>query len=132
MSVDFKACSKCGESLYDEFVGTCGGECGTKGCYQSLCTHCLVNDEKIDSSYAYEYGTRFDGTPEQIKELGLEGYSYKIGDLIDDTGIDPKYCPYCSGEEVHGDEILGFLLNLHKDLTKEDIKSMILEERKKG
>jgi len=130
MSVDFEECDKCEESKYDEYVGRCGGEMGQTGCGKSLCTNCLINDD-IDSSYAYEYGTRFDGTPEQLESFELSGDDYNIGDMIDDTGIDPKYCPYCSGKEVHDDEILEFLLN-DNGVTREDIKQIILDKRAKA
>jgi hypothetical protein len=130
MGVDFDSCSKCNQSRHDEFVGVCGGCMTTVGCGQSLCTSCLVNDD-INSKNAYKYGTICDGTYEQAKLHQLEDGDYGEGDMIDDSGIDPKYCPYCSGKEVHDDEILEFLLKRHKDLTKEDIKGMILVERKK-
>lgn len=73
----------------------------------------------IDSEYSYDYGVKFDGSKEQMEEYGFdESYDYEIGDIIDDAGIDSKYCPICNGLKVHDDELLEFAirrLNTNKD-----------------
>ena len=43
MGVDFYGCTKCGDSLYSEYVGSC------QGCGVSLCTDCLINDEDVNA-----------------------------------------------------------------------------------
>jgi hypothetical protein len=84
----------------------------------------------VKSQYAYKYGIICDGTDAQLKELGLEGYDYCLDDLIDDTAIDPKYCPYCSGEKVSEREMLNCLLK-SSGATEEALKKQILSARKK-
>ncbi|WP_346884335.1 hypothetical protein [Clostridium sp. UBA4395] len=116
MSVDFYSCDCCEESRYEEYVGHCS-KCG-----HSLCTSCLVNND-INSSYAYEYNVKFDGSEKQKEEYDIESkqeseYGYEIGDIIDDAGIDSKYCPFCTGNEIHNDDLLEFalkLLNIDRD-----------------
>jgi hypothetical protein len=103
MSVDFYECDCCEESRYEEFVGHCN-KCG-----HSLCTDCLANND-INSEYAYRYGEKCDGTAEQAEKYGFKVGNYEIGDIIDDTGISSKYCPFCNGEEVHNDDLLDFAI----------------------
>ena len=126
MSVDFYSCDSCGDSAYEEYVGHCS-KCG-----HSLCTNCLINKGEIDSRFAGHYNVKFDGSEYQKEEYGAESkddneYGYEIGDIIDDTGIDSKYCPFCNGEEVHNDDLLEFAiwkLDVTKDqLTEEYHKS---------
>lgn len=126
MSVDFYSCDHCEESIYEEYVGHCS-ECG-----HSLCTNCLINDD-INSRYAYDYGVKFDGSKEQKEKYGVysideDKYGYKIGDILDDVGIDSKYCPFCSGGEIHNDELLNFALNL-LNRTKDELKEMYKNRR---
>jgi hypothetical protein len=122
MSVDYYQCDKCEESVYSEEKGECGGY--TRGCGKTLCTSCLVNDD-LDERYAYYYGIKFDASQEQMEEFKIKDInSYKLGDIIDDSGIDPKYCPYCSGKEVHDDDVLNFLLKRY-ELDIEDVKKEI-------
>lgn len=127
MSVDFYSCDHCGDSIYEEYVGHCSV------CGHNLCTNCLVNKD-IDSRYAYEYGVKFDGSEEQKKEYGIQSkeedkYGYEIGDIIDDVGIDSKYCPFCSGGVIHNDELLDFALSLLKK-SKEELKILYREKSK--
>ena len=133
MSVDYYSCRCCDESLYSEYVASCSN------CGKNICSDCLINVpselKKEYGVYAYNYGIRYDGTEEQKKKWGLsdkyayEIYAYEIGELIDDTGVDSKYCPFCSGEEVHDSELLELALQkLH--LTKEHMKQEILTKRK--
>jgi hypothetical protein len=126
MGVSFRHCESCNDSLYDEYVGSCT-DCGN-----SLCTNCLVNDD-IDSRFAYQYGVKFDSTDEKlIAELLKDGYitkdengDYDIeeGELIDDSAIQPKYCPFCQGDSVDNDAVLAYLLKNYnldiKDVWKE-------------
>jgi len=110
MSVDFYSCDCCEESRYEEYVGHCSN------CGHSLCTSCLINND-IDSRYAYEYNVKFDGSKKQKEEYCIESkeeskYGYEIGDVIDDVGIDSKYCPFCSGNKIHNDDLLEFALKL--------------------
>lgn len=98
MGVEFYHCDCCKESRYEEYVGNCT-ECG-----HSLCTYCLTNDD-IESNYASHYGVIYDGSKEQKELYGIkDDWEEKgwvtLGELIDDTYIDPKYCPYCQIEKV--------------------------------
>ena len=121
MSVDFYECDCCEESRYEEYVGRCS-KCG-----HSLCTNCLINND-IDSPYAHDYQVECDGTPEQREEYDFDEGDYEIGDVIDDSGIDSTYCPFCSGTEIHNDELLKFALSklgIDKDTLIEDYKKNI-------
>ncbi|MAX51488.1 MAG: hypothetical protein CMH22_05870 [Methylophaga sp.] len=124
MGVDFYSCNSCGESKYSEYVDSCF-RCGT-----SLCTDCLVNDD-VNSKFAYDYGTKFDESKidQLCEELYMqkedfydsEGNPYwKDGEIIDDTNIQPKYCPYCSGKEVNKEGLFEYLVEKYKiDINKE-------------
>lgn len=113
MSVDFYECDCCEKSVYEEYVGHCN-KCG-----HSLCTDCLINDD-IESSYAHEYGVICDGTSEQAEKYGFSAGAYEIDEIIDDTGIDSKYCPFCSGDEVHDEDLLKYLIKKY-DIEKDDL-----------
>lgn len=125
MGVDFYACESCGESRYSEFVGNC------TGCGSSLCTNCLTNDD-INSKYASHYGVVFDGSQEMIDEYDItqdeidKGY-VEVDEVIDDTSIAPKYCPFCQGEEIIEAEFTSFLIKklsqTREELEKEFLKS---------
>lgn len=108
MGVDYYACSCCGESRYEEFVGNC------TSCGESLCTSCLTNDD-VNSNYAHSYGVVFDGSKEMIDEYDItqeeiEKGWVEVDEIIDDTSIAPKYCPYCQGEEINESEFTDFLI----------------------
>ncbi len=113
MSVDLYECDCCEESRYDEYTGTCN-KCGHR-----LCTDCLINND-IESNFAYDYEVKCDGTKEQAEEYGFKVGDYEIGDIIDDSGIDSKYCPFCSGGEVHDEDLLNYLLERYA-LSKEKV-----------
>jgi hypothetical protein len=120
MSVDFYECDCCEESRYEEYVGHCD-KCG-----HSLCTNCLVNDD-INSNYTYDYQVKYDGSKEQKEKYGIEDDEEEkgwvtIGKPIDDTGIDPKYCPFCNGKKVNDDDLLKYLLNKY-GIDKEQLKA---------
>lgn len=129
MGVSFYSCDSCGESLYEEYVGHC------IKCDSSLCTSCLINDD-IKDRFAYKYGYVYDSNNpelmEQYKEAGFyltkengDPY-YEDGDIIDDSGIAEKYCPFCSGNSINDDELLSYLLtkfNLDKEKEWKEYKS---------
>lgn len=115
MSVDFYGCDCCGESRYEECVDSCSQ------CEHSLCTRCLVNKDS-NSVYTYDYEVKFDGTETMAKEYGFDIDDYEVGDVVDDVGIDKKYCPFCNGNRVHNDELLEFALSL-LDKTKDELKN---------
>lgn len=128
MGVDFYACECCKESRYSEYVATC------YGCDHRVCTACVVNDD-VNSKYAHNYGVKFDNSPEQREEYGVvskeeDKYGYEIGDVIDDTGIAPKYCPFCNGNKVSNDDLLKYLLKKY-DINKEKLKREFLKTTKK-
>ena len=60
----------------------------------------------IDSKYAHDYDVKCDGTKEQADEHGFDVGDYEVGDVIDDSGIDSKHCPFCSGNKVHDEDLL--------------------------
>lgn len=122
MGVDYYHCESCDESRYEEYVGSCT-DCGN-----SFCTNCLVNDD-VDSRFAYHYGIRFNPNDEElVKQLLDEGYitidedgNYDIeeGDLIDESAIAPKYCPFCQGNSIDNDAVLAYLLKKYNLDIKE-------------
>lgn len=123
MGVDFYHCTVCDESRYEEYVGWC------QGCSNGLCTACLVNKEN-DSPYAYQHGLIFDSEePELMKEYEALGYAlykedgesyYDDGDVIDDSGIADKFCPYCTGKKIDEGSVLLYLLDKY-DLKIEEV-----------
>jgi len=126
MSVDFYGCDCCGESRYEEYVASC------PKCDHSVCTSCVVNDD-INSRYAYHYGVKFDGSKKQKEEYGVESkedseHGYEIGAILDDTGIAPKYCPFCNGSKVSDDDLLVYLMGKY-DVDKEELKKEYLEKK---
>lgn len=127
MSVDYDTCDCCGEAKYEEFVGDC-----TK-CGHQLCTDCLINND-INSSYACDYGIKFDGSEKQKEEYGIESkedskYGYEIGEIIEDTSIDPKYCPFCNGDEVDEAELLDFILDKYINKSKDELIKEFKEDK---
>lgn len=121
MSVDYYGCEHCGDGVYEEYIGSCS-RCGKR-----ICTNCLVNANEIDSRYAFHYNVKYDGTREQKEEYGIEDaseskYGYNVGEIIDDVGIDSKYCPYCSGGSIDENELIEFaakLLGLSRNKLEE-------------
>ena len=123
MSVNYNSCDCCEESVYEEYVKHC------EKCGHNICTNCVVNDD-INSDYASKYCIKFDGSDEQkevygITEEDIKNGWFKIGEAISDTGIDPKYCPFCNGEIIHNDDLLDYLLNKY-NLTKDEVKKEYL------
>lgn len=121
MSVDYYSCDACGESCYEEYVGHCS-KCG-----HNLCTDCLVNKD-IESDYANDYNVRCNGTPEQQEEYGFDEGDYKIDEIIDDSGIDSKYCPFCNGTKVNNDDLLDYIVKKYK-IDIESIKHEFIETK---
>lgn len=122
MGVDYYHCESCDESLYEEYVGSC-----TK-CGNSLCTSCLINND-VNSRYAHHYGYKFDSINELLlKQLEAEGFhfkdkngnfTYEDGEIVDDSGIQAKYCPFCSGDIIDKDKVLDYLITKYKlDIKK--------------
>ena len=123
MSVDYYSCKHCGESRYEEYVGSCN-KCG-----ESICTSCLINND-VNSKYAYDYGYKFDSSnPELMKRYEEEGFDmsgYEDGDIIDDSGIDGKYCPFCSVDSINESELFNYIIkkyNLNKKKEWKEYKS---------
>ncbi|MFS0657519.1 hypothetical protein AB1L07_02675 [Niallia alba] len=125
MSVDFYQCDCCEESRYEEYVDSCS-KCGHR-----LCTYCLENDD-IHSNYAHHYNVKFDGSVKQKEEFGVESkenskYGYEVGEIIDDSGIDSKYCPYCNKTHVSKEDVFNYLLSKlninYEDLEREYLES---------
>ncbi len=123
MGVDFYSCKSCGESKYEEYIGNC------TNCGVSLCTNCLVNDD-INDRFAHSYGFEYDPeNPSLMQKYADEGWSiydekgkpyYNEGDIIDDSAIQPKYCPFCSGKEINKEKLFDFIVNKHNiDINKE-------------
>lgn len=123
MSVDFYACKCCGESRYEEYIGSCN-KCG-----ENIGTCCVVNDD-VKSKYAHNYGYKFDSSNSELMDrYEKEGFSlydkdgagnYEEGDIIDDSGIDSKYCPFCSGETINKESLFDFIVEKFKiDAQKE-------------
>jgi hypothetical protein len=126
MSVDFYSCDCCGESRYEECVHHCDK------CQHSLCTYCLVNDD-INDQYTHQYCIRYDGSDEMKKEYGIDdewiekGW-VEVGGIIDDTGIDPKYCPFCTGEKVAKEDVFDYLIK-KLGLDYEELKQEFLANK---
>lgn len=80
MSVDYYACKCCDEAHYEEFVSSCAS------CGNSLCVGGLVNTEGVseDGQFTYPYDN-------------------------EDGEINPKYCPYCSGDIIEDSALLTFV-----------------------
>ena len=123
MSVDYYSCSHCNKSVYEEYIGSCN-KCG-----KELCTDCLINDD-VKSKYAYRYGYVFDSSnPELMERYIKEGFElyndsgdpfYEDGDIIDDSWINSKYCPFCSGTSVDRDRVLDYIVKKYKiDINNE-------------
>jgi hypothetical protein len=126
MGVDFYHCESCGDSKYSEYVDYCSK------CQHRLCTRCLENGEEIVSPYAHHYNVKFNGSKEQREEFGVESkeeseYGYEIGEIIDDSGIDSKYCPFCNNSKVSDEDLFRYLLRKYEldydQLKEEYIKS---------
>jgi len=121
MSVEHYHCESCEESIYEEYVGHCAE------CQKRICTFCTINNE-IDSNYEYDYRLKYDGSKEQREEYGFDEDSYEIGEPIEDVGIDPKYCPFCIGNQYTSDDLLNYLLAKY-NLTEESVKEEYFKNR---
>lgn len=136
MGVDFKGCNSCGESRYDEYVGEC------RKCDNSVCTDCLINKGGKTDPFAGSYGIEFDpGKMDEMNKLQNEGGGifkedgspyYSDGEIIEETSIDHKYCPYCSGNEIDDAEMLEYFLKEYKHqygFTKEEVWAEVKARR---
>lgn len=100
MSVDYYDCSCCGNNgIYEEYISYCDN------CGEFICSDCVINTPN-DFNYPF------------------------IGKLISsDGGLDPKYCPFCSGDMVSHKQIVRYLLDKY-NLSEEDVIKEILNERR--
>lgn len=100
MSVDYYDCSCCGSNgVYEEYITHCC-ECG-----ELVCSDCVINTPN-DFNYPF------------------------IGKLISsDGGLDPKYCPFCSGDKISHKQIVRYLLDKY-NLSEEEVIKEILNERR--
>lgn len=130
MGVEYNSCQSCGESKYEEYVDSCC-ECGA-----NLCTACLNDIDDNNSSYAHEYGYRFDSSkPELMEQYVKEGFElyndegkpyYEDDEIIDDSYIASKYCPYCNGDEIDNERLLAHIIekyNINVDDEWSELKN---------
>lgn len=123
MSVDYYSCECCGEALYEEYVGHCAK------CEKNLCTDCLVNNEDIESDGNYVSPYCIYSITEEQKQNLIEKYGEKEVDRwINWGGINPEYCPYCSGEVVDDYDLLNFVI-IKFGLDKEKLKTEYLNSK---
>ncbi|WP_080658638.1 hypothetical protein [Paenibacillus polymyxa] len=64
-----------------------------------------------------------------MEKFGIDDGDYEIDDIIDDTSISPKYCPFCNGTEVSDIDLLSFLLDKY-NLEKDKVTSEYLNKHK--
>lgn len=129
MGVDFYYCEVCENSRYEEYVGNC------QGCGKGICTACVTNDD-INSDYEHLYGLKYNSSePELMKKYEEEGFHiynengesyYEDDEIIDDSSISSKYCPFCQGIMIDRDAVLDFLL-LKYNLKIEDVWKEIIK-----
>lgn len=129
MGVSYYACKCCGESRYEEYVGNC------VSCGKRIGTCCVVNDD-IESEYAYRYGEIYNGSAEQKAEYDIgDDWEDKgwvtVGEVIDDTAIQPKYCPFCQSEKVAKEDVFDYLITKN-GWDYEDLKREYLAHKKDG
>jgi len=70
-----------------------------------------------------------------MKQYEKEGYRiynedgshiYEQDDILDDSNIDSKYCPFCNKEAVSSEMIIDYMLDKHKttrEIIEEEIKN---------
>lgn len=100
MSVECYDCSCCGKNgIYEEYISYCDN------CGELVCSDCVIN------------------APDDVN------FPF-IGQLVSSQGgLDPKYCPFCSGKAVSYKQIIEHLLNKY-NLSEEEVVQEILNERK--
>lgn len=100
MSVECYDCSCCGNNgIYEEYISYCDN------CGEFICSDCVIN------------------APDDVN------FPF-IGQLVSSQGgLDPKYCPFCSGDMVSHKQIVRYLLNKY-NLSEEEVVKEILNERK--
>ncbi len=100
MSVECYDCSCCGNNgIYEEYISYCDS------CGELVCSDCVIN------------------APDDVN------FPF-IGQLVSSQGgLDPKYCPFCSGDMVSHKQIVRYLLNKY-NLSEEEAIKEILNERK--
>lgn len=123
MSVDYYSCDCCGEALYEEFVSNCAK------CEVNLCIDCLVDTDGIeeDGSYTYPFSVSVALENENTKQRLVEKYGEESVKRWESWGgINPEYCPYCSGNKVDDSDLLDYLLS-KLNLVKEELKDEYLK-----
>ncbi len=100
MSVECYDCSCCGNNgIYEEYISYCDN------CGEFICSDCVIN------------------APDDVN------FPF-IGQLVSSQGgLDPKYCPFCSGDMVSHKQIVRYLCNKYH-LSEEEVIKEILNERK--
>lgn len=100
MSVDYYDCSCCrNNGIYEEYISYCDS------CGEFICSDCVIN------------------APDDVN------FPF-IGQLVSSHGgLDPKYCPFCSGDMVSHKQIVRYLLNKY-NLSEEEVIKEILNERR--
>lgn len=126
MGVTHTACSCCNRGVNSEFTDRCSK------CEQEICVYCLVKKGRKNSDLPSDFGLKFDGSKEQKEQYGIETkqedpqWGMDVGDVIDDVGYDPKYCPFCTGKKVNDTQLLNFILELY-EFDKEEVKRQYLK-----
>lgn len=100
MSVECYDCSCCGNNgIYEEYISYCDN------CGEFICSDCVIN------------------APDDVN------FPF-IGQLVSSQGgLDPKYCPFCSGDKISQKQIVRYLLDKY-NLLEEDVIKEILNERR--
>ena len=119
MSVDYISCDSCGSARYEEFVHECSN------CGRSICENCFSKDvdtpERISSKDDITQ-EQYDSLCERYGQETIDKYVISWGEL------NPDYCPFCFGQEVHNDDLLEFLLD-KLGLSKESAIEMFKEAK---
>ena len=119
MSVDFYACDSCGDARYEEMIQEC------PSCGRSICDDCL--NENIETPQRIQ--DREDITDEQYEDLCKKYGNTLIDDEVIQWGaLNPECCPFCSGKEVHNDDLLDYAL-FKLDMTMEQLTQQYTETK---
>lgn len=100
MSVDYYSCGCCNVAHYEEFVSSCAN------CGNSLCVDGIVNTEGVS------YNGRFTNTFEN-----------------DNGEVDPKHCPFCSGDIVEDSDLLAFVAEKYRFDTEAERELLRAKKR---
>jgi hypothetical protein len=67
-----------------------------------------------------------------IDDEAIKNEWVTLDEIIDDTGIDPKYCPFCQGTSVAREDVLDYLIAKNGwdyDDLKREYLAQLKEER---